>query len=130
MISTLISLLEYVDQEIMKIRQSKRFYISSLKNQASLRLPLQDVQRIELLLKIQCQKEKLILQIIVEVEKINELYDQCAQLDTQVMGLQNQQLDVHKMLADTLSELPELYRVTQNYSATQDSIVKLFILRN
>ena len=130
MISTLISLLEYVDQEIMKIRQSKRFYIASLKNQASLRLPLQDVQRIELLLKIQCQKEKLILQIIVEVEKINELYDQCAQLDTQVMGLQNQQLDVHKMLADTLSELPELYRVTQNYSATQDSIVKLFILRN
>ena len=130
MISTLISLLEYVDQEIMKIRQSKRFYIASLRNQASLRLPLQDVQRIELLLKIQCQKEKLILQIIVEVEKINELYDQCAQLDTQVMGLQNQQLDVHKMLADTLSELPELYRVTQNYSATQDSIVKLFILRN
>ena len=130
MISTLISLLEYVDQEIMKIRQSKRFYISSLKNQASLRLPLQDVQRIELLLKIQCQKEKLILQIIVEVERINELYDQCAQLDTQVMGLQNQLLDVHKMLTDTLSELPELYRVTQNYSATQDSIVKLFILRN
>ena len=53
MISTLISLLEYVDQEIMKTRQRKRFYISSLKNQAILRLPLQDVQRIELLLKIQ-----------------------------------------------------------------------------
>ena len=130
MISTLISLLEYVDQEIMKIKQSKRFYISSLKNQAILRLPLQDVQRIELLLKIQSQKEKLILQIIVEVERINKLYDQCVQLDTQVKGLQNQLLDVHKLITDTLSELPELYRVSQNYSATQESMVKLFILRN
>ena len=130
MISTLISLLEYVDQEIMKIKQSKRFYISSLKNQAILRLPLQDVQRIELLLKIQSQKEKLILQIIVEVERINKLYDQCVQLDTQVKGLQNQLLDVHKLITNTLSELPELYRVSQNYSATQESMVKLFILRN
>lgn len=130
MISTLISLLEYVDQEIMKIRQSKRFYISSLKNQAILRLPLQDVKRLELLLKIQSQKEKLILQIIVEVEKINELYDQCVQLDTQVKGLQNQLLDVHKLITDTLSELPKLYRVTQEYNATQESMVKLFIQRN
>jgi len=130
MISTLISLLEYVDQEIMKIKQSKRFYISSLKNQTILRLPLQDVQRIELLLKIQSQKEKLILQIIVEVERINKLYDQCIQLDTQVRGLQNQLLDVQKLITDTLSELPELYRVSKNYSATQESMVKLFILRN
>ena len=108
MISTLINLLEYVDQEIVTTRQNKQFYISSLKNQAILRLPLQDVHRIKLLLKIQCQREKLILQIIVEVERINELYDQCLQLKTQVIEQQNQLLDVHRMLRETLAELTEL----------------------
>ena len=108
MISTLINLLEYVDQEIVTTRQNKQFYISSLNNQAILRLPLQDVHRIELLLKIQCQREKLILQIIVEVKRINELYDQCLQLKTQVIEQQNQLLDVHRMLRETLAELTEL----------------------
>ena len=100
--------MEYVDNQIVLTRKNKQHYISSLNEQGILGLSLQDVHRIELLLKIQCQKEELLFQLITEVKEIYVLCNECLQRNTQVIEQQTQLMDVHRMLRVTLAELTEL----------------------
>ena len=99
--------MEYVDNQIVLTRKNKQHYISSLNEQGILGLSLQDVHRIELLLKIQCQKEEILFELITEVKEIYELCDECLQRNTQVREQQTQLMDVHRMLQLTLEELTE-----------------------
>ena len=109
MIVTLITILEYVDNQIVQTRRNQQHYITSLNEQGILGLSLQDVQRIELLMKIQCQKEEILFKLITEIGEIYILCNDCVQRNTQVRELQIRLTDVHRMLRVCLMDFTENY---------------------